>query len=54
MREVIDYVFCGLFMVCPGSAVSWNRQDCNRQSLQRGQLDWDWSVSKCLDTNIAF
>jgi len=34
MRKVIDYVFCALCMVCPGSAVSWNRQDCNKQSMQ--------------------
>jgi len=44
MREVIDYVFCALCMICRGSAFSWNRQDCNRQSMQqvknqaRGQL----------------
>ena len=40
MREVIDYVFRALCMVCPGSAVSWNRQDCNRQSMQRVQNTW--------------
>jgi len=32
MREVIDYVICALCMVCLGSAVSWNRQDCNSQA----------------------
>jgi len=31
MREVIDYVLCALCMVCPGSAVSWNRKDCNHK-----------------------
>jgi len=40
MREVIDYVFFALCMVCPGSAVSWNRQDFNRQSMQRVQNTW--------------
>jgi len=24
-----------LCMVCPGRSVSWNRQYCNRQSMQR-------------------
>jgi len=33
----VDYVFCALCMVCPGRAVSWNCQDCNRQSMQRVQ-----------------
>jgi len=37
MREVIDYVIWALCMVCLGSAVGWNRQDCNRQSMQRVQ-----------------
>jgi len=35
MREIIDYVLWALCMVCPGSAVSWNRQDCKRQSVER-------------------
>jgi len=35
MREVIDYVFCAFCMVCPGSDVSRNDQDCNRQSMLR-------------------
>jgi len=30
MREVIDYVFWALCVLCPGNAVSWNRQHCNR------------------------
>jgi len=37
MRRVIDCVFCALCMVCQGSAFSRNRQDCNRQSMQRVQ-----------------
>ena len=37
MREVIDYVFCTLCMVCQSSAFRRNRQDCNRQSMQRVQ-----------------
>jgi len=32
-REVIDYVFCALCLVCPGSVVSWNRQDCNHSHV---------------------
>jgi len=36
----VDYVFCALCMVCPGSAVSWNSQDCNRQSMKRVQNAW--------------
>jgi len=27
-------------MVCPGSAVSWNHQRCNRQSMQQVQKTW--------------
>jgi len=37
MRELIAYVFCTLCMVCLDSAVSWNCQDCNRQSMQHVQ-----------------
>jgi len=48
MRDVIEYVFCGLCMVCPGSAVSWNRQDCNRQSMQRAQNTWSIGTVLCL------
>jgi len=33
----VDYVFCALGMVCPGSAVGWNPQDRNRKSMQRVQ-----------------
>jgi len=36
----VHCVFCALCMVYPGSAVSWNRQDCNRQSMQRVQMLW--------------
>ena len=39
-KEVIEYVFCALCMVCPGSAFSWNSQDCNRESMQRVQNTW--------------
>ena len=34
----VHCVFCALCMVYPGMAVSWNRQDCNRQSMQRVQM----------------
>jgi len=58
MREVIDSIFCALCMVCPGRAVSWNRQDCNRQSMQVVQNTWSvgtaWSVFKCSGTNVVF
>jgi len=56
MREVIKYVFCTLCMVWLGSAVSWNRQNCNKQSMRQVQhlVTWDWSVFKCLDTNVVF
>jgi len=57
MREVTNYVFCAHCMVCLGSAVSWNHQDCNRQGMQQVQntlVNWDWSVFKCLDTNVVF
>ena len=35
-------------MVCPGSAVSWNRQDCDRQSIQRMQNTWSIGTGLCL------
>jgi len=37
MREVVDSVFCALYSVCLGRAISWHRQDRNRQSMQRVQ-----------------
>jgi len=40
MREVIDYVLRTLYMVCSGRAVSWNCQDCNRQSMHWVQNIW--------------
>jgi len=57
MRKVIDYVFCALCMVRPGKALSWNRQDCNRQSMQRVQNTWSIGTGlcfKCSDTNVVF
>jgi len=45
----VDYVFCALFMVWQGSAVSWNRQDCNRQSIQRVQNTWSIGTGLCLN-----
>jgi len=33
-------VFCPLFLWFSRRAVSWNRQDCNRQSIQRVQNTW--------------
>jgi len=36
-ERVIGYVFCALCMVCLDRAVSWHRQDYNRQSMQRVQ-----------------
>ena len=43
-------------MVCLGSAVNWNRQDCNRQSMQRVQNTWSTGtgLSKYSDTNLIF
>jgi len=32
VRDIICCVFCALCLICPGSVVSWIRQDCNRQS----------------------
>jgi len=52
----VDYVSCALCMVCLGSAVSWNRQYCNRQSMQRVQNDWSIATGlfKFSDTNAVF
>jgi len=47
MREVIGYVLGPLYMVCPGSAVNWNRHDCNRQSMQRVQNTWSIGTGLC-------
>jgi len=49
MREVIDDVFCPPCMVCPGSAVSWNRQDYNRQNMQRVKNTWSSGAGLCLN-----
>jgi len=49
MRQVIDDVFCALCMVSPGSAVSWNRQDYNRQSMQRVKNTWSSGAGLCLN-----
>jgi len=56
-QEVIDYVLCALCMVCPGSAVSWNRQDYNRPrhaTSAKHLVNCDWSVFICSDTNVVF
>jgi len=56
MREVIDYVFCVLCMVCPGSAFSWNRQDLQQAkhaTSAKHLVSWDWSVF-CSNTNAVF
>jgi len=42
-------LFCALYMVCLGSAVRWNRQDCNRQSMQRVQNTWSIPTGLCLN-----
>ena len=47
MREVIDYVLCALCIVCLGRAVSWNRQDCNKQRMQRMQKTWSTGTGLC-------
>jgi len=49
MRKVIDNVFCTLCMVFPSSAVSWNRQDYNGQSMQRVENTWSVATSLCLN-----
>jgi len=59
MRKVIHYVFCTLCMDCSGRAVSGNRQDCNRQSMQLVQNAWLLGNGLCLnawtmDTNEVF
>jgi len=45
----VNCVFCALCMVCPGSADSWNRQGCNRQSMQR--VEDTWSIGTGLFLN---
>jgi len=50
IKELIDYVFCALCMVCAGSAVSWNREDCNRQSMQRVHNTWSVGAGLCLNS----
>jgi len=58
MREVMDYVFCALCLVCPGRAASCHRHDCNRQSTQRVQNTWSIGTGLCIkhqcsDTNMV-
>jgi len=45
-------LFCALFMVCPGRAVSCNRHDCSRQSMQRMQNTWRIGTGLCLNARI--
>jgi len=45
----VDYVFGTLCMVCPGSAVSSNRQECNRQNMQRVQNTCSVGTGLCLN-----
>jgi len=52
MRGVIDYIFCALCMVSPGSALSWNCQGCNRQSMQRVQNTLSIGTGLCLNAMI--
>jgi len=47
MREVISCVLCALCMVYPDGAVSWNRQDCNMQTMQRVQNTWSIGTGLC-------
>jgi len=46
-------LFYALYVVCLGSTLSWNRQDCNRWSAKHLAI-CDWSVFKCSDTNVVF
>ena len=44
------YVYRALCMFCPaGSAVSWNRQGCNWQSMQRVQNTSSFGTGLCLN-----
>jgi len=43
------YMFYVLCMVCLGSPVSSNRQNCNRQSMQRVQNTWSIGTGLCLN-----
>jgi len=52
MREAAHCVFCALCMVCPGSPVSSNRQDCNRQSMQWVQNTWSIGTCLCLNARL--
>jgi len=52
MREIINYVFCALCMVCLSSAVSPNRQNCNKQSMQRVQNTWSLGTDLCSNARI--
>jgi len=56
MREVINYEFCTLCLICPRSAVNWNRQNYNRPAKQQVKhlVTWGWSVLKCSDIKVIF
>jgi len=55
LKEHMRVDFCALYIVCLGSTVSWNRQDCNRQSMQRVQNTWliGTGLRKCSDINVV-
>jgi len=45
----VHCVFCALFMVCLGSAVSCNRQTATDKAFQRVQNSWSIGSSLCLN-----
>ena len=55
LKEHMRVDFCALDIVCLGSTVSWNRQGCNRQSMQRVQNTWliGTGLRKCSDINVV-
>jgi len=59
MREVIRNRLCVLRSLhgLPGRAVSWNRQDCNMKSVQRGKRAWSIVTGLCPNVrtqNVVF
>jgi len=46
---IVGSMFCAVCMVCPGSAVSWNRQGCNRQIMQQVQKTWSTGTGLLLN-----
>jgi len=57
MRQVIDDVFCSLCNDLPEQSCELEtprQQQAKHATTAKHLVDWDWTVSKCSDTNVVF